>query len=250
MPINSEKKNGDKVSAIQLWIKYNGDTFTQSPTTLFSLDSASLDLGFNVISDQSATRGRLFSTNLITGQEYVDLTFYQDGIEVITPYLEKNKWTVIGVNFGTPIGFSNYTGSINLFQSATFNDIAYYKATSLQEAQSVIYRRWDNVNGVPLSPLDWQYWIGNTDPYGKWDNVLKLAEKNIYGVSPETLYKSYTGTNRQIVDDGEVLMISETGVTILSSSMIDETYSSTYPTKTRVVVGNSPEWSSYNKKPV
>jgi hypothetical protein len=250
MPINSEKKNGDKVSAIQLWIKYNGDTFTQSPTTLFSLDSASLDLGFNVISDQSATRGRLFSTNLITGQEYVDLTFYQDGIEVITPYLEKNKWTSIGINFGTPIGFSNYTGSINLFQSATFNDIAYYKATSLQEAQSVIYRRWDNVNGVPLSPLDWQYWIGNTDPYGKWDNVLKLAEKNIYGVSPETLYKSYTGTNRQVVDDGEVLMISETGVTILSSSMTDETYSSTYPTKTRMVVGNSPEWSSYNKKPV
>lgn len=250
MPINSQQISNDKISAIQLWIKYTEDFFPQSPTVLFSLDSSNIDIAFNIVTDQSSSRGRLYSTNLNTGQEYVDLTFYQDGIEVITPYLEKNKWTAIGISFGSPISFSNYTGAINLFQSAIFNDIAYYRATSLQEAQSVIYRRWDNINGTPLSPLEWQYWVANGDPYGKWDNVLKLAEKNIYGVSPETLYKSYTGTNRQIVDDSEFLFLSESGVTIFASGMKDETYSSTYPLKTRMVVTDSPEWSTYNKKPV
>jgi hypothetical protein len=250
MPINSQQTSGDKISAMQLWVKYTEDFFPQSPTVLFSLDSSNIDIAFNIVTDQSASRGRLYSTNLNTGQDYIDLTFYQDGIEVINPYLEKDRWTSIGISFGSPISFSNYTGAINLFQSAIFNDIAYYKATSLQEAQSVIYRRWDNINGTPIDPLDWQYWISNIDPYGKWDNVLKLAERNIYGVNPETLYKSYTGTNRQIVDDSEFLLISESGITVFASGMKDETYSSTYPLKTRSVITDSPEWFTYSKKPV
>ena len=242
LPINSQQAPNQKVSAIQLWIKYSDDVFPQVGTTLFSVDGSNTNIGFNIVTDQSASRGRLYAIDINTKQEYTSLTFYQDGVQVITPYIEKNKWTVIGVNFGSPINFSNYTGAINIFQSAIFNNISYYKATSLQEAQSTIYRRWENVDGVPLTPLDWQYWVLNGTPYGKWDNVLKVAETGIYGVSPETLFKSYSGTNRQIVDDGSELIVSGDGVVVFASGSEEQ--------DGRVVITDSPEWSSYTKKPV
>lgn len=164
-----------------------------------------------------------------TRADYTALTFYQDGIQVLTPYLEKDKWTVIGINFDQPIDFSNYNGAINLFPSVTFNDISYYKSTSLQQAQSIVYRRWENVDGTPLLPFDWYYWRGtDPGPYGLWDNVLKLAESAVYGVNPETLYKTYTGTNRQIIDDNASLVISDNGATIFTGA----------------------EWSTYTQKPV
>lgn len=242
LPINEQSAPNQKVSAIQLWVKYSDDTFPQVNTTLFSLDSSNIDLGFQIVSDQSGERGKLYAINLSTKEDYVNLTFYQDGVQVFTPYLEKNKWTVIGINFGTPIEFSNYVGAINLFQSAVFNDIAYYKSTTLQEEQSVIYRRWENVDGTTISPLDWLYWTTVEEPFGKWDNVLKVAQVGAYGVNPATLFKSYSGTNRQIVDDNKQLTISDSGVLIFASAVDD--------VDDRVVVSNSPQWTTYTRKPV
>lgn len=241
-PINTQQAIDQKIGAIQLWIKYTEDLFPQTGTTLFSLDSLNLDLGFNIAADQNLERGKIYATNLITKENYEDLIFYQDGIRVDYPYLEKNKWTAIGINFRTPIDFSNYTGGINLFQSAIFNDIAFYNSTALQQEQSVVYRRWASVDGTIASPLDWNYWVNFSVPYGKWENVLQEAQEVLYGVNPETLYKSYTGTNRQIVDDNKSLIIGDSGILVLSSSIKD--------INNVVVVSNSPEWATYTRKPV
>lgn len=228
LPINERQAANQKVSAIQLWIKYSDDDFPNVANTLFSLDAQNIDIGFQIISDQSGSRGRLTAINLATKLDYTSLTFYQDGVPVLTPFLEKDRWTVIGINFAEPINYSNYNGAINLFPSAVFNNVAYYNSTSLQEALSIIYRRWNNVDGTPAIPYFWEYWKNAVSPTNKWDNVLKIAESGVYGVSPETLFKSYTGTNRQIVDDNTQLTINSDG--------------------TMVFVGA--EWSTYTQKPV
>lgn len=246
-PINEQQAHNQKISAIQVWMKYSEDSFPQVPTTLFSIKSKNTEIGFNAVTDQSSGRGRLYSVDMSSGNDYTNVSFYQDGISVINPYIEKEKWTVIGINFGTPLDFSNYIGSINLFQSAVFNDIAYYKSTSLQESLSTIYRKWDNVDGIPLTPLSWAYWLNSVLPYAKWDNVLKVSETGIYGVSPETLFKSYSGTNRQIVDDGAAISFSEDFIVILASEQIDLPNGTSTP---RMAVRNAPEWSSYTRKPV
>lgn len=246
VPINEQQSASKKVSALQLWVKYSENKFPYIPTMLFSLDGANIDIAFNVVSDQSTSRGRIYATDMNSGADYTALNFYQNGIPVINPYIEKNKWTVIGISFQTPISLSNYTGAINLFPSAVFNDIAYYNATSLQDTQSIVYRRWENIDGTPSTPLDWGYWRTVEVPYGKWDNVLKLAETGIYGVSPETLFKSYSGTNRQIVDDGSTLTISQDGTVVFASEMIDVPNGVNTP---RMLVTNSPEWTAYTKKP-
>lgn len=228
LPINERQAANQKVSAIQLWIKYSEDDFPNVANTLFSLNAQNIDIGFQIISDQSGSRGRLTAINLATKLDYTSLTFYQDGVPVLTPFLEKDRWTVIGINFAEPINYSNYNGAINLFPSAVFNNVAYYNSTSLQEALSIIYRRWNNVDGTPALPYFWEYWKNVSAPTNKWDNVLKIAESGIYGVSPETLFKSYTGTNRQVVDDNTQLTINSDG--------------------TLVFVGA--EWSTYTQKPV
>lgn len=227
LPIDGRQAVKQEVSAIQLWMKYTEDAFPQISTTIFSLDALSIDIGFQITSDQSGKRGRITATNIGTGADYTALTFYQDGVQVLTPFIEKDKWTVIGISFDKPINFSNYNGAINLFQSAVFNNISYYKSTALQQAQSIIYRRWDNVDGTPEVPLNWFYWE-SINPGGLWDNVLKLSESGIYGVSPETLFKSYTGTNRQIVDDNSSLNIMDDGQTVFIGA----------------------EWATYTQKPV
>jgi hypothetical protein len=249
IPINGQQSQDTKVSAMQLWIRYSDDNIPFVPTTLFSLDAKNIDIGFNIISDSSTYRAKLTSVDLSTGLDYTALTFFQDGVKVLTPYLEKNKWTVIGISFSQPIDFSNYVGSINLFQSAVFNNIVYYRASDLQEIQSVIYRNWESVDGTPLSPLDWQYWKVYETPYGKWDNVLKIAETGIYGTSPEDIYRSYSGTNREIIDDSAGLIVSQDGTVIFASEIID-VVDTTPTTTTRILVTNEPEWSSYLKKPV
>lgn len=230
MPINEAQTPNEEISAIQLWVKYSDDAFPQLPTTLFSLDAAKIDIGFQITTDQSGERGRLTAIDLTTRQDYTGLTFYQDGVQVLTPFLEKDKWTVIGINFSQPIGFSNYTGAINMFPSAIFNSVAYYRATSAQQAQSIVYRRWENVDGTPANPLIWDYWRIGQDPAksGLWDNVLKLAETGVFGVSPETLFKTYTGTNRQVVDDNSFFVILDDGATMFMGA----------------------EWSTYTQKPV
>lgn len=246
-PINTQQAQNQKVSALQIWMKYSEDSFTQVPVNLFAIDGKNINIGFSVITDQSSDRGKLYSVNLETGEDHTALSFYQDGIPVINPYIEKNKWTVIGINFDTPIDFSNYIGSISLFQSAVFNDIAYYKSTSLQQSLSTIYRMWDNVDGVPATPLSWAYWITSKLPYAEWDNVLKVRESGIYGVNPATLFKSYSGTNRQVVDDNSVVTFSEDIAIILASEQKDVDNGVNTP---RMQVLNAPEWTSYTRKPV
>lgn len=229
MPINVSQFSDFKVSAMQIWVKYSDDIFPQVGVPLFNLDSRNVDIDFNIISDESTNRGKLYATNSENRQIYDNIVFYQDGIPVINPHLVKDEWTVLGMSFIEPLEFSGYLGGINMHQSAVFNDVSYYRATGLQEIQSVTLRPWIRVlndPGIdPLDDLEWQYWLDNAD---SWNQVLKINELAIYGVSPVTLFNSYMGTNRQVVDDGDGLVVQDNGITIFTGA----------------------EWSDYFRKPV
>ncbi len=245
MPINSENISPFKVNALQIWLKYSEEIFPQVAIPIFNLLSRNLSINFNIVTDQSSTRSKIYSSDALTGQDYTALTFYQDGIQVINPYIEKDVWTCIGVAFEKPIDFSNYNGSLNLFQSCVFNNISFYKSSALQEVQSIIYRKWERVKQDPLEvdPNEWIYWKTNEDgDPQEWDRVLKISESSIYGVSPSELYKTYSGTNRYIVDDGDGFTINDSGVSVLSSRVSNQ---SGY-----VLVDESPEWSTFTRKPV
>jgi hypothetical protein len=83
-----------------------------------------------------------------------------------------------------------------------FNNIAYYQANSLQEVESRTLRTWFQVLTDGITTNDWQFWSSNFT----WDGMLVIGSSEFYGINPSDIYKTYIGTNKIIVDDGEGLV--------------------------------------------
>jgi hypothetical protein len=202
LPINKELSTSYRVSAMQLWTRYDQDTFPSTPTELFEINHKSGSIKFYLQANSSlGDRGKIFALNQ-NGIEYNGLSFYLNGNLVREPVLSIREWSTIGISFLTPLTFDSYLGSINITGPAIFNNIAYYQASSLQEVESRTIRPWFKVLTDGVTVFDWQFWFNNFT----WDGMLIVGSSQFYGINPSDIYKTYIGTNKIIVDDGEGLM--------------------------------------------
>ena len=202
LPINKELSTSYGVSAMQLWTRYDQDTFPSTPTELFEINHKSGSIKFYLQANSSiGNRGKIFALNE-NGVEYNGLSFYLNGNLVREPVLSIKEWSTIGISFLTPLTFDSYLGSINITGPAIFNNIAYYQASSLQEVESRTIRPWFKVLTDGVTVFDWQFWFNNFT----WDGMLVIGSSQFYGINPTDIYKTYIGTNKIIVDDGEGLI--------------------------------------------
>jgi hypothetical protein len=202
LPINKELSTSYRVSAMQLWTRYDQDTFPSTPTELFEINYSGGSIKFYLQANSSiGNRGKIFALNQ-NGVEYNGLSFYLNGNLVREPVLSIKEWSTIGISFLTPLSFNSYLGSINITGPAIFNNIAYYQANSLQEVESRTVRPWFKVLTDGLTTFDWQFWFNNFT----WDGMLVIGSSQFYGINPSDIYKTYIGTNKIIVDDGEGLI--------------------------------------------
>jgi hypothetical protein len=202
LPINKELSTDYRVSAMQLWTRYDQDTFPSTATELFEINHKSASIKFYLQANSSlGDRGKIFALNE-NGIEYNGLAFYLNGNLVREPVLSIKEWSTIGISFLTPLTFDSYLGSINITGPAIFNNIAYYQASSLQEVESRTLRPWFKVLTDGVTVFDWQFWFNNFT----WDGMLVIGSSQFYGINPTDIYKTYIGTNKIIVDDGEGLM--------------------------------------------
>jgi hypothetical protein len=202
LPINKELSTDYRVSAMQLWTRYDQDTFPSTATELFEINHKSGSIKFYLQANSSlGDRGKIFALNE-NGIEYNGLAFYLNGNLVREPVLSIKEWSTIGISFLTPLTFDSYLGSINITGPAIFNNIAYYQANSLQEVESRTLRPWFKVLTDGVTVFDWQFWFNNFT----WDGMLVIGSSQFYGINPTDIYKTYIGTNKIIVDDGEGLM--------------------------------------------
>jgi hypothetical protein len=202
LPINKELSTDYRVSAIQLWMKYDQETFPLTATELFEINyNGGIVKVYFQANSPDANRGRLFALNE-KNIEYNGLAFYLNGTIVREPVLSIKEWSSIGISFLTPLSFSSYLGNINVTGPALFNNISYYKASSLQEIEKVTRRPWYKVVTDGVGTLDWQFWLNNFT----WDGVLILGSSQFYGINPSDIYKTYIGTNKIIIDDNEGLV--------------------------------------------
>jgi hypothetical protein len=201
LPINKELSTSYRVSAMQLWTRYDQDTFPSTPTELFEINHKNGSIKFYLQANSSiGDRGKIFALNQ-NGIEYNGLSFYLNGNLVREPVLSIKEWSTIGISFLTPLTFDSYLGSINITGPAIFNNIAYYQASSLQEVESRTIRPWFKVLTDGVTVFDWQFWFNNFT----WDGMLIVGSSQFYGINPSDIYKTYIGTNKIIVDDGEGL---------------------------------------------
>ena len=202
LPINKELSTSYRVSAMQLWTRYDQDTFPSTPTELFEINHKGGSIKFYLQANGSlGDRGKIFALNQ-NGIEYNGLSFYLNGNLVREPVLSIKGWSTIGISFLTPLTFDSYLGSINITGPAIFNNIAYYQASSLQEVESRTIRPWFKVLTDGVTVFDWQFWFNNFT----WDGMLIVGSSQFYGINPSDIYKTYIGTNKIIVDDGEGLI--------------------------------------------
>jgi hypothetical protein len=202
LPINKELATSYKISAMQLWLRYDQDAFPATATEIFEINHKSGTLKFYLQANSTdLDRGRIFVLNQ-NGVPYNGVGFYLNGSLVREPVLSLKEWSSIGVAFLTSLVYNSYIGSINLTGPVLFNNIAYYQANSLQEVQNRALRPWFQVLTDGITTNDWQFWFNNFT----WDGMLVIGSSEFYGINPSDIYKTYIGTNKIIVDDGEGLV--------------------------------------------
>ena len=202
IPINSGLASNYQVMAMQVAVRYDQDLFPFAATQIFEVDSkGSLLKFFMEANSPTGDRARIYAINANTGRIENGITFYLNGNIVREPVITTRQWAFIGISFSNVLNFNNYLGSFKINGPILTNLISHYQSTNLQEVQTVTKRPWFKVRFSGPVELDWQYWNSSYI----WNGVLVLSSTSYYGVKPSDIYKSYTGTNKIIVDDYNAL---------------------------------------------
>lgn len=206
IPINKTMAENYKVIALQTAIRYDQDAFPYGSTEIFEIQSRNTHIKFYMVAiHPSGERAKIYAINAKTGKLEDGISFYWNGKLVKEPVITVKEWGFLGISFPNVLDFTNRVGSINLNGPITFNTISYYQSTNLQEVQQVEIRPWFAVKYANPLTLEWDYWKSSSFI---WDGVLVLASSSYYGVNPETIYKSYTGTNKIIIDSEKVFTVN------------------------------------------
>jgi hypothetical protein len=212
IPVNSTIASEYRVSASQIWMRYDLERFSGVPVEIFEIVHKDDTFKFySVATNESGTRAKIFAKSVSTGQEITNISYYQNGYYVDSPVLTVGEWSVIGLKFASNLIFDAFLGAINLTGPLVFNNIAFYQANNLQQVQSNILRPWARVN----SEGDWSYW---KESY-TWQEVLVVSSADLYGVDPSKVYDTYIGTNKIIFDDEEGMIFDAENLKIYNDTI-------------------------------
>jgi hypothetical protein len=214
VPVNESRAEGFKDIAMQMAIRFDGEYFPYAPTQIFEIQSKDSYLKFYMVAnDPSGRRAKIYAIDANTGLIQNGIGFYWNGKIVKEPVITLQEWGFLGINFANSLNFSFFEGAVRLTGPLLFNSISYYQSTNLQEVQNIAERPWFRVKVLGSSPLDWEFW---DSPSFNWNKVLVLSETSYYGVNPSDVYKSYTGTNKIIVDDDRPIRFQEYAYTVFT----------------------------------
>jgi hypothetical protein len=207
IPLNENVSSDYKLMAMQSAIRFDQDFFPYVPTEIFEIESASAHIKFFIVANSpNGKRAKIYAINARSGQLEDGISFYWNGKLVKEPTLTVKEWGFLGIYFPVLLDFTNMVGSLRINGPITFNTISYYKSTNLIENQRIVTRPWFNVKTGPSSPIEWAFWT----PEGiLWRGVLIRSSTSPGGVNPSTIYKSYTGTNKIIIDSEKILTLKD-----------------------------------------
>lgn len=199
IPINENLVSDYKIIALQFSMLYDQDAFPASPTKIFEIEGKDTYIKFYLVSSQpDGKRAKIFAVDGKSGQEQTDLVFYVNGNLTYSPTINLNEWLMLGITFPSPIFFRSYSGSIRINGPLLINNISYYESTNLQEVQLSVNRPWSRVLAKDETEnYIWNFWNESF----VWGDVLVVSTTSSFGVDASNIYKTYTGTNKIIVDD-------------------------------------------------
>ena len=215
IPINSQLSNNFRVSAAQIWMRYDKENFSASPVEIFEIRHKLDTIKFYIApTNAEGTRAKIYSRSVATGQEVNGISYFWNGSSVREPAITSMEWGVLGISFATPLIYDLFLGGINLTGPMVFNNISYYQENNLQQTQTTLTRPWLLVKTDGITNFDWNYWVSSYI----WNEVLVLSSSNIYGTNPLDIYKTYIGTNKIIFDDNEGLLVDAQTVKVYNNT--------------------------------
>jgi len=225
IPVNRNRSANYLLGAFQLFMKY--DIFQEIGTTqaIFYLTHRDGDIEFIVTPVESLGRLYISARDKYTKQEYSGISFYQNGIKVDNPYIEKYEWNVVAFSFEEPLDMNNFSGSLSLLFGCTYSNISFFKSTGLNEFGVTIARTWEDVlyGDQEIDPgniVDWQSWYdenGVLEIPNKWKDVYVLEEARQFSTTPKEIYATYTGTNIIVIDDNTGMSVQNDQFSVFSS---------------------------------
>lgn len=207
IPVNQNASYEFFVGALHFFIK---GSFSEEVEQTKLMDINHKDGKISIVLDKTEEGNfvKAYENNGVTLTPYANIAFYQNGRYVVTPSLINSEWNSIGVSFIDQLDFSEYlNGSIDLFGGALFNNISYYLSKGLGIKTDLTIRTWENVLNYDSVTRTWSFWDAGDQA---WRDVYILGQTTSYFSSPEDIYKSYTGTNKNIVDDNAGLTLQKT----------------------------------------
>ena len=211
IPINRNLAEDYKIIAMQAAMRYDRDTFPTERTELFEVESRNVYLKFYLEPiDPSGRRARIIAINARTNSIENGIGFYLNGKIVSNPILSVKQWALVGISFANILNLDSFVGAIRLTGPVLFNTISHYQSTNLQEVQNTAFRNWLRVKYLGINELEWSFWASGFN----WEGVLVLSSTSYYGVDPKNIYKTYTGTNKIVVDDPRQFRLSEYEYTV------------------------------------
>ena len=215
IPVNVNRADNYRVSAVQMWMRYDERQFPETPVELFDIKYRSDTIKFYFVADsETGERARIYAKSLETGQDFSGISYYWNGKLVREPVATRNEWGVLGIGFSNALLYDLFLGSINLNGQFTFNNIAFYQANNLQQVQSTLTRPWQQVITDGITNYEWEYWLNSST----WEGVLVIGASELYGVNPADVYNTYIGTNKIIFDDEEGLVIDANKIKVYTDT--------------------------------
>lgn len=207
IPVNSNASYDFFVGALHFFVK---GEFSEAVEDIRLIDINHKDGTISIILEKTEEGNfvRAYSNDGTTLSDYPNIAFYQNGRYVLTPTLINNEWNSIGVSFTEQLDFSEYqNGSIDLFGGLIFNNVSYYLSKGLGIKTDLTIRSWENVLNFDSITRAWSFWDAGDQT---WRDVYILGQTSSYFSTPEDIYKSYTGTNKSIIDDGAGMTLQKT----------------------------------------
>jgi hypothetical protein len=211
-PVNTEQSLSYRVGAIQLFMKHNSISFSQTPERIIEVQAYNkVVYGYVVADNDSGSRGRLYFTDT-DGSPVGGLSLYVNGALVASGYLIPNEWSVIGIQSAESFSFDAFTGSINVVGNISVDSLSSYRITSDKTGVTTKFRTWAELesmlDALGINPATWADFLSQV-PAITWENVLYIPTTKQYLIDLEAIYKAYIGTNKFIVSDSSVLSFKD-----------------------------------------
>ena len=185
MPINQAAALNTDVSSVQLWVRFSEREFPGERVKIFSISHNNGVFDFYMQGEPGLLRGRIFGINKETGETLEDLNYFINGKKAVKPYIVKEEWTVISVEFPNLLQFSNRSGAFNLNGPLTYNNISYNLSTNLEKNDSLEARLWGGLLNVRSANISTATSSGGNTVYTA-NKRFEVGEKvTITGVIPD-----------------------------------------------------------------